>query len=110
MYISQRSSLGDLSVQWTEYWPTAPRTVSDGTRTVSDGSLSACTVNIRVYLGQIASISKDIDLEGESVIEGFTCLAVQLAADPEAAKVVGMIDEAVDVVACLLRDPEQVCL
>lgn len=112
MYTLQSNSPGTSFCQRTECCPTGVLPMSDGTL---EGPadivlLFGCIVNKLVTLERTATISKDIDLEGEFVKKELTCFVVKLAADPEAANIVDIIDEPVDIIACLLRDAEQVCL
>lgn len=112
MYTFHSNSPGTSFCQRTECCPTGVLAMSDGTL---EGPadivlLFGCTVNKPVSLEWTATISKDIDLKGKTVMKEFTCFVVKLAADPEAANIVDITDEAVDIIACLLRDAEQICL
>ena len=49
------------------------------------------------------TVSENIELEGGLVVEESACFVVKLAADSKAAKIVGMTDEATDILQCLLR-------
>ncbi len=94
MYTLERGSLGYLSLQRTECCLTAVSAVS----------------NQILFIYRTATVGENIDLEGEVGIEEFTCFVVELTANPKAAKVVDMTDEAVDIIPCLLRDAKQICL
>ena len=111
MYTFQQRSLRDFP-QPTESGHTAVLNVSNVIflwqyllfAAYRTGVLLWRTVNMPASFEQTAAIGKGIEVEGESVIEELTGFLVKLTEDPETPKIVGIIDEAVDVVTDLLGD------